>query len=221
MASPLYRYQTLTIGKLHVHMRTLLDNQQFSDDQGAAEALGISSASWPLFGTLWPSGQVLAQLMQNQDITNKRILEVGCGMALSSHVLNARHADITATDYHPAAEEFLLENTRINAGKPIPFTRTGWGDPVSNLGFFDLIIGSDLLYEAEHVPLLAGFINQHAKPECDVVIIDPGRGNHAKFSKRMVALGFSHSQYAPDTQTYLSAPFKGRVLQYHRSGKPS
>lgn len=218
MASPLYRYQTLTIGKLLVHMRTLFDNQQFSDDEGAAAALGISSATWPLFGTLWPSGQVLAQLMQTHDIANKRILEVGCGMALSSHVLNARHADITATDYHPATEDFLQENTRINAGNPIPFIRTGWADPASTLGFFDLIIGSDLLYEAEHVALLAGFINQHAKPNCEVIIIDPGRGNHAKFSKRMVDLGFAHSQYAPDTSLYLSAPFKGKVLQYTRTG---
>jgi hypothetical protein len=37
-------------------IRSLLDRQQFDDADGAAEALGISSAAWPLFGLLWPSG---------------------------------------------------------------------------------------------------------------------------------------------------------------------
>ena len=37
-------------------IRSLLDRQQFADRDGAAERLGISSAAWPLFGLLWPSG---------------------------------------------------------------------------------------------------------------------------------------------------------------------
>ena len=38
----------------------------------------------------------------------KRILEVGCGIGLSSLILNRLNADITATDYHPEAEKFLI-----------------------------------------------------------------------------------------------------------------
>lgn len=211
-----FRYQTLNIGDLPIHVRTLLDNQQFCDAKGAAAALGISSANWPLFGTIWPSGQILANLMLSQKIEGKRILEVGCGIALSSLVLNARRADITATDYHPEVEGFLIENTRINQGRAIPFMRTGWRDAISTLGLFDLIIGSDLLYEQEHAIQLAAFINQHAQPICEIVMIDPGRGNHARFSKIMTALGFCHRQHSPEGCGYLSAPFKGKVLRYSR-----
>ena len=42
---------------------SLLDRQQFSDPQGDAERLGISSSLWPLFGLLWPSGSHLAARM--------------------------------------------------------------------------------------------------------------------------------------------------------------
>lgn len=42
-------------------IRSLLDKQQFHDPLGAALRLGISSAQWPLFGLLWPSGLRLAQ----------------------------------------------------------------------------------------------------------------------------------------------------------------
>ena len=37
-------------------IRSLLDRQQFSDPLGDALAQGISSAAWPMFGLLWPSG---------------------------------------------------------------------------------------------------------------------------------------------------------------------
>ncbi|WP_210396143.1 class I SAM-dependent methyltransferase [Motiliproteus sediminis] len=211
------RYQTLEVGSYDVHLRTLRDNQQYQDDLGIAESLGISSATWPLFGIIWPSGEVLANQMLVQEIEGKRILEVGCGIGLSSLLLNQRNADITATDYHPEAGRFLAENVRINAGEPIPFVRTGWDDPQSSLGQFDLIIGSDLLYEQEHAILLAGFIDQHARPACQVVMVDPGRGHHARFSKMMIARGFSHCQNHPHDTSYLERPFKGVVLSYERT----
>jgi ETFB lysine methyltransferase len=210
------RYQTLEFGAVDIHVRSLRDKQEFLDPGGVAEKLGISSASWPLFGIVWPSGQVLAHLMFEYEIAGKRILEVGCGIGLTSLVLNHRLADITATDYHPEVGAFLSENVQLNHGRAIPFVRTGWGDAQTTLGQFDLIVGSDLLYEREHVELLAGFIDQHARPRCAVVLVDPGRGNHARFSKLMVGLGYSHTQAAPQNVDYLSQPFKGQILSYCR-----
>ena len=211
------RYQTIEFGQTDIHLRTLRDNQQFSDPQGEAESLGISSASWPIFGIVWDSGNVLAHLMYKHQIKGKRILEVGCGIGLSSLVLNHRKADITATDYHPEVGHFLSVNTTLNQGKDIPFMRTGWEDADSGIGLFDLIIGSDLLYEHEHVELLAAFVEQHAKPSCEVIMIDPGRGHHARFSKQMVKFGFNHQQQKPEgTELYLNKPFKGQILSYQR-----
>jgi predicted nicotinamide N-methyase len=216
MATLRVRYQTIEFGATDIHIRSLRDNQEFSDDKGAAEDLGISSASWPLFGVVWPSGEVLAQLMVDYAIGEKRILEVGCGIALASLVLNHRHANITATDYHPEVEGFLIGNTELNRDKNIPFVRTGWNDPISNLGLFDVIIGSDLLYESEHVDLLSEFINQHAAHHCDIILVDPGRGHHAKFSKKMITLGYSHNQRKPQIDIKTSKIFNGQILTYSR-----
>ncbi|MGR9114922.1 MAG: class I SAM-dependent methyltransferase [Gammaproteobacteria bacterium] len=216
MSSIRIRYQTIEFGDVDIHLRTLRDRQQYLDTDGVAEKLGISSASWPLFGVVWDSSEVLAHLMFEYRVAGKRILEVGCGIALASLVLNHRLADITATDYHPETEHFLLENVRLNKGKEIPFVRTAWGDEDSGLGKFDLIIGSDLLYERSHVELLSGFIDQHAKSKCEVILVDPGRGHHARFSKRMVNLGYSHSQSKPTSIDYLTQPFRGQILHYYR-----
>lgn len=210
------RYQTVEIGPVDIHVRSLRDHLQYLDEGGVAEKLGISSAAWPLFGVIWPSGEVLAHCMLDYDVRGKRILEVGCGIGLASLVLNHRLADITATDHHPEAGSFLERNVNLNQGNKIPFVRTGWDDGEKKLGVFDLIIGSDLLYENGHVESLAAFINLHARQRCDVVIVDPGRGHHARFSRKMNTLGYSLCQKKPDTVPYLEKPFKGRILSYSR-----
>lgn len=211
------RYQTIEFDDDDIHLRTLRDVQQYADDTGIAEAHGISSANWGLFGVVWASGRVLAQLMREQIVDGKRVLEVGCGIGLASLVLNSRHADITATDHHPEAEAFLAENVRINRGRSIPFVRAGWADADCGLGRFDLVIGSDLLYEHAHVELLAAFIERHARPSCEVVMVDPGRGHHARFSRCMMTLGYAHTQQsAVDVATPAGLLFRGQVLRYRR-----
>lgn len=212
------KYNTYEFDKTDIHLKSLRDKQQYSNkDEDQLNEYGISSATWSLFGVVWPASNVLAHYMQDYDIENKRILEVGCGIALSSHLLNSRDADITATDYHPEVETFLNDNTKLNNSRGIPFERTSWIDEDDNLGRFDLIIGSDILYERWHIDELSNFINKHAKQECEVIIVDPGRGNHAKFSKAMALLGFCHIQFkAKETEEYLSKIFKGQLIKYTR-----
>jgi len=218
MSSLRFRYQTIEFGDSDIHVRTLRDRQQFSDSGSIeAEKLGVSPASWPMFGVIWDCSQILAQLMSDYDIAGKRILEVGCGIALSSLRLNQRDADITATDYNPEAGVFLKGNVDLNHGELIPFVQADWADENLELGEFDLIIGSDLLYEPDHAKLLSHFIDRHANANCEVILIDPGRGNHPRFSKHMVSLGYEHSI---TNSTFMSEESKkqvnGRVLRYQR-----
>jgi predicted nicotinamide N-methyase len=213
------RYRTFEFGDVDVHVRTLRDRNQF-DDSSDAGALGVSEALWPLFGVVWDSGQVLARLMATHPVSGLRVLEVGCGIGLASLVLNHRDADITATDANPDAERFLARNVALNEGRPIPFVRTGWADAVSELGCFDLIIGSDLLYDRADVEALATFIDQHAKADCEIIVVDPGRGLQARFSRAMVARGYDHSQGPPSDIAGLDAPFAGQVLTFRRGAPP-
>lgn len=209
-------YQTVEFGKTDIHICTLRNKQEYSDPTGIAEKLGICSASWPIFGVIWPSSFVLAHFLFDYHVGSKRILEVGCGMALSSLMLNEQNANITATDYHPEAQTFLQRNTRLNNDKDIPFERVDWAKQDDNLGLFDLIIGSDLLYEDNHIDLLANFIESHSNPKCEVIIVDPGRGRKNKLSTRLKAFGFSSDQQKPTNTDYLEKEFKGYILKYTR-----
>lgn len=187
---PKLKNDTLTYGDISLHVCVLADRQQFSDDEGEAEKLGISSAQWSLFGVVWDAGDVLARFMVDWPIEGKRILEVGCGIGVTSLLLNRRGADITAMDYHPEVGKFLDRNTALNGDKSIPFVRGSWTDELPGLTEFDLIVGSDLLYEEVHAVQLADFVLRKVSPTGTVVIADPGRGYRGRFTKRLEAKGF-------------------------------
>jgi predicted nicotinamide N-methyase len=209
-------YQTVEFGKIDIHLCTLRNRQEFHDPLGVAESLGISSAQWPIFGVVWPSSKVLAHYISDYDTGSKRILEIGCGMALASLLLNKQHADITATDYHPESGIFLARNALLNEDEPISYKQVDWADTEDDLGLFDLIIGSDLLYEEQHIALLANFIEDHSNQTCEVVIVDPGRGRKNKLSARMIEFGYSSSEEKPSHTDYLREEFKGHILKFSR-----
>ena len=219
MTNPLrIRYQTIEIGAIDIHICTLRDNQQFNDPEGIAAELGISSATWPIFGIIWPSSLILAHYISSYPTSNKRILEMGCGMALSSLLLNEQNANITATDHHPEAEFFLQRNTLLNDGKNIDYRRIDWANKSNELGLFDLIIGSDILYEKQHVQLVADFIDCHANPHSEIILVDPGRGNKNKLAKKMQQKGYHYTAIKPEHTDYLDQPFKGHILKFWRNG---
>ncbi len=225
-------------GAASLVIRSLLDRQQFADPLGEAQRQGISSASWPLFGLLWPSAGLLAARLAARPVrAGERILEVGCGLALASLVGHRRGADVTASDCHPLAEYFLRENLRLNGLPPMKYRHGRWGPvavpdlplpaaaPAGDFvatacvvtGHYDLIIGSDLLYERDPRGDLAAFIAAHAMPRAEVWIIDPDRGNRRAFHRHMAAQGFAlHETRLHAAGTAGGADYRGRLLQYQR-----
>ncbi len=210
------KIETICIGEVDYTVRSLLDRQQFSDPDGVALKLGISSALWSLFGQVWPMSKILARVMLQEILEGKRILEIGCGLGLPSIVIKQLGGDITASDYHPLAQAFLLENTVLNALDPIHFQAGDWNTDNLDLGKFDLIIGSDVLYEQQHIELLSSFISEHSSHQADVIIIDPGRGSHRAFARAMESLGYTHSW--TDLKDYLDEGNKpkGFILRFSR-----
>ena len=211
------KIETISGSGADLQLRSLLDRQQFFDPLGDAEREGITSSAWPIFGLLWPSSRVLAHVMLTFEVEGKRILELGCGLALASLVVHRRGDDITASDCHPLTAGFLVENLKLNHLPAMKYQTGNWSRANPLLERFDLIIGSDVLYDRDQPEALSQFISLHAAPAVEVLIVDPDRGNRASFNRKMDGLGYSR------TETHVSAlpgeggKYKGRVLRYLRA----
>jgi predicted nicotinamide N-methyase len=142
---------------------------------------------------------------------------MGCGLALASLVVHRRGGDVTASDCHPLAAPFLLENLRLNRLPAMKYEAGDWLRPNPRLGLFDLIIGSDLLYDREQPEALSQFIDRHSAAAVEVVIADPDRGNQARFKHEMNVLGYSHSEERISSLPGNGGAYKGRLHNYRRS----
>lgn len=203
-------------GGADLEIRSLFDRLQYADPDGAAALAGISPATWPLFGQVWPSAKILAGLMQSQPLGSHRFLEIGCGLALASLVLHRRGGDVTASDYHPLTETFLRDNLRRNLLPPMKYSTGNWLRPNPALGRFDVLIGSDLLYERDHPEQLADFIERHAVPCAEVLIIDPNRGHRPAFTRHMSEAGYTLVDTKLSSSQFDGTPYRGHLLRYRR-----
>ncbi|MCK9605588.1 MAG: protein N-lysine methyltransferase family protein [Methylomonas sp.] len=208
------KHEAVNIGGTDYLIRSLLDLQQYSDPHGEAEQAGLSSTSWSLFGQIWPSARVLALAMDSFNLAGKRILEIGAGLGLASLVIHGRGGNITVSDWHPLSQDFLNKNLLLNRLGPIKFEASDWSELNSELGEFDLIIGSDLLYERQQPGQLAAYIHRHAAPSAEIIIVDPDRGNRVDFCKHMHTLGYGLSMRNADKFLENGDRYKGRFLTF-------
>jgi len=213
--------EIITISLVDYQICSLFDNQQYDEDDVEATRRGITSATWSLFGVVWPASQVLATEVSVAALAGKRVLEIGCGIGLASIVLHKMGVDITASDYHPRAQEFLNRNVMDNGLAPIKFQLIDFEQKNPLLGKFDLIIASDVLYQPQQAQNLSRFISAHSSDDVEVIVVDPGRSNRAKFTHHMIALGYSHRFTNFNQQPSDKVHCKGRILHYQRQKQPS
>ncbi len=208
--------QTVTACGADLRLRSLADLNQYADADGAAAREGISPEMWPVFGRLWPSARVLAHHMAAYPLGGQRILEVGCGLALASLIVHRRAGDITASDCHPLVPEFLARNLALNLLGAMPYQAANWARTSATLGRFDLIIGSDVLYERAPSAHLSRFLVDHLEGDGQIVLVDPNRGERARFSRAMGDLGFAVATTAVAHAPGLDERYRGRLLRYAR-----
>lgn len=168
-------------------------DQEFSrhfDQGGDADA-----PEPPLYGHLWPSADALARFLWQENIIKpeQKVLEIGCGLGLPSLVAAKAGAKLSCLDHHPGAGELLQRNARQNFGFELSFHLGSFGDAQTRLGTFDLIIGSDILYEPILYDSLVEFLKRHLGEGGELILADPGRFGVPQFCQRVQGLS-QHQQ---------------------------
>ncbi|HEY2849021.1 MAG TPA: class I SAM-dependent methyltransferase, partial [Gemmatimonadaceae bacterium] len=112
----------------------------------------------PYWAEVWPASTALAGLAATLDGSGKRALELGCGVGLVTIGALRAGFDVLATDYYEDALLFARRNGLRATGREPRTRHVDWRAFPADLGRFDVVLASDVLYEREYATLVADAI---------------------------------------------------------------
>ncbi len=158
-----------------------LDEEDFKQDE-----------RMPYWAELWPSAVGLSNYIaaNPQLISNKTVLELGCGLGFTSMVIARQNPEeLLITDY----EQDALELTRMN------FALNGMGEPHLQIldwrgpnleKKYEVLIAADILYEERFFGPLFDLFFSSLEPGGKIILAEPNRKIAAEFFTMLKNRGF-------------------------------
>jgi predicted nicotinamide N-methyase len=155
----------------------------------------------PYFGVIWPAARALAEELARRGpaLAGRSVLELGCGLALPALVAAKCGARVTATDLHPDVPQFLARNLAHNGLAPaaLEYLELDWRTGTLARSF-ELVVGSDILYEAGHPAPVARALARHVAPGGRILLADPARAYLQACLDELRGLGFEAREEVVD-----------------------
>lgn len=163
-------------------------------DQDRLLAAADHFDNFPYGLLLWDGAVVLADaLAEIGSLEGRSVLELGAGVGLTG--LAARHlkASVVQMDHAPEALELARRNALLNGIGGITQTIADWAH-WEVPGRFDLIVGSDILYDGSaHAPI-ARVLQANLADGGVTILTDPGRTATPLFVRDMREAGWDVRQ---------------------------
>jgi len=192
--------KTVNIGE-DMDLSILVPPGELSRQWSTGESAGtkITTTNRGSGDVVWPSSFALAKLIAHCPtiVDNKRVLELGCGLGLPSvaALLHANPAHVALSDRDTRVLSLAYKSsTQLNRARAsVSRSTIEWTDETSwPQQEFDILIGSDLLYERQSVPNLVRVLKNYLKDHDDAdhsivgkraLLVDPvGRPNRDVFT---------------------------------------
>jgi predicted nicotinamide N-methyase len=158
------------ISVLHpVSAEDLIDERDFERDERL-----------PYWAAIWPSARILAEQVLKMS-GGERVIELGCGAGLVASAAALAGFDVTVTDYYEDAVRFARLNVWRNAALAIDGRMVDWRAMPDDLGRYELVLASDVLYERPYGELVAAAIARVIAPDGRAILTDPGRVGREAF----------------------------------------
>ncbi len=156
----------------------LIDEEAFARDERL-----------PYWADVWPSARVLAAHLLREGGRGRRLLELGCGSGLVAAAAARAGFEVTASDYYDDALAFTRANVRRAAGVDCDTRLVDWRAMPEDLGRFDRVVASDVLYERPYAALVARALAHTLARGGVAYVTDPGRLAAPAFVEQALALG--------------------------------
>jgi predicted nicotinamide N-methyase len=130
----------------------------------------------PYWAELWASGRALAESIAGRALRGARVIELGCGLALPSLAAAAAGGRVVASDWSSEALK-LVESNAARNDLVVETAVLDWFKP-GDIGYFDLVLAADVLYEERNVAALLDLLPELGR---EVWLADPGRVTAGRF----------------------------------------
>ena len=168
-----------SVEMLHpAHADALIDEAEFERDERL-----------PYWADIWPSSVVLAQRVASMSGQGRTLLELGCGVGVVAVAGVGAGFDTTATDYDADALAFAATNVSRATGTELRTRVLDWRAVPPDVGRYDVVVASDVLYEGRYPPLVAAVIARTLAPGGEALIADPGRLAAPRFPGELASHG--------------------------------
>lgn len=146
----------------------------------------------PYWSVLWRSGVALARELDGEALAGKRVVELGCGLAVPSMAAARGGAGALATDEDPEAIELVARNAELNGldvdAAVVDWTSDAAIDELLERGPFDLVLAADVLYERPTVARMLSLLPRLAPVAW---LADPSRPTAAVFLEQARERGWA------------------------------
>jgi len=129
----------------------------------------------PYWADVWPSARVLAGRVLREAGAGRSLLELGCGVGVVAVAAARAGFAVTATDYYEDALLFTRANVWRAVGEEPEARLVDWRAFPRDLGRFDVVVASDVLYERPYAQLVARAIALTLARGGLALVTDPGR----------------------------------------------
>ncbi|MCB9680070.1 MAG: methyltransferase domain-containing protein [Alphaproteobacteria bacterium] len=147
----------------------------------------------PMFGAIWGATRAIAARVDalGPRLRGRTVLELGCGLGLPSMVAAHHGATVLASDQHPHTGAFLARNLAANALDGVAYRDLDLRALPPDLGTFDLVLASDVLFAVDMPELVAGGLAATLAPGGTALLGDPGRSWLEEFASAARRRGLS------------------------------
>ncbi len=173
----------------------------------------------PYWAELWPSARVLAEVLLDEPLGGKRVIELGCGIGLPAIVAALAGAEVTATDWYESALQASCANAE-RSGAQLRTRLLDWRSPPADLVAtpFDLVLAADVCYETRNAHALAALLPQIVGPTGMVLMADPRRPDAVTLVEALLTVGWTTTR---DERPVIGrSDESGSVIHLHRIHPP-